>query len=104
MSLPMGYHFRPGTTADIPAITNLYLATFSHDRLLEIMFPTRRQHPAAVKTFLDRHFQRRWWTPRWRLTVLVDETLGVPVGFTWWLTPASEVTFWQKWLSPCTFL
>jgi hypothetical protein len=101
MSLPSGYHFRPGTTGDLGTITRLYLASFAHDRLVDMMFPQRREHPRAVEAFLLRHFQRRWWTSGWRLTVVVDETLGAPVGFTWWLKPRGEMSLWERWLSPC---
>ncbi|KAK9445603.1 acetyltransferase (GNAT) family domain-containing protein [Metarhizium brunneum] len=100
MALPGGYHLRAGTAADLRTVTGLYLAGFGHDGLLDIMFPGRRRHPDAVAAFLYRHFRRRWWTMGWRLTVVVDETLGVPVGFTWWLRPASQLTFWETWVSP----
>ncbi|KAK2593414.1 hypothetical protein QQS21_008902 [Conoideocrella luteorostrata] len=98
--LPPGYALRPGSPTDLASVTNLYLSTFGHDRMLDIMFPTRRQHPRDVQAFLYRHFQRRYWTLGWRLTVLVDETLDVPVGFTWWLRPKGDLSFWERWISP----
>jgi hypothetical protein len=65
------------------------------------MFPERHQYPKQVEAFLHHHFLKRMWTRGWLLTVVVDETLDVPVGLMWWLKPASKVTAWERWISPC---
>jgi hypothetical protein len=65
------------------------------------LFPKRHQYPKQVESFLHRHFLRRMWTNGWELTVVVDETLGVPVGFMWWLKPAAQLSVWERWISPC---
>ncbi|KAJ6440393.1 acetyltransferase (GNAT) family domain-containing protein [Purpureocillium lavendulum] len=100
MAVPAGYHLRPGLASDVNAIAALYRASFGGDSLLDVMFPTRAAYPRDFHTHLYRHFQSRWWTPGWYLTVLVDDTLAVPVGFTWWRRPLDQLSFAERWLSP----
>lgn len=101
VACPPGYHLRRGLSSDVDAVTSLYRASFGRDSLLDVLFPTRDAHPRDFHAHIYRHFQARWWTLGWDLTVLVDDALGVPVGFTWWRRPLDQLSFTERWLSPC---
>jgi hypothetical protein len=94
------YSIRPGRRSDVLYARDLYLPAFNGDMLLDIMFPTRHDHPASFSAHLLRLFVERWWTPNYDLTVCVDEN-DRPVGFTWWKRPNSQLSFYERWLSPC---
>lgn len=96
-----GYTLRPGLASDLPAVTRLYRAAFDGDAMLDILFPGRRARPHQLHAYLLRFFQWRWWTPGWSLRVLVDDVLGVPVGFAWWRRPVEELGWAERWLTPC---
>ncbi|GJN70881.1 hypothetical protein PLIIFM63780_002527 [Purpureocillium lilacinum] len=100
VACPPGYHLRRGLSSDVDAVTSLYRASFGRDSLLDVLFPTRDAHPRDFHAHIYRHFQARWWTLGWDLTVLVDDALGVPVGFTWWRRPLDQLSFAERWLSP----
>lgn len=94
------YSIRPGRRSDIPYARDLYLASFHGDMLLDILFPTRHDHPGSFAAHLHRLFVERWWTPNYDLAVCVDGN-DRPVGFTWWKRPNSQLSFYERWLSPC---
>jgi hypothetical protein len=95
------YRIRAGGLGDISAAVGIYAAAFDKDQVLDILFPARRQHPECVTTYLHRNFRNRYWTPNYRLTVLVGEADGQVAGFTWWKLPNSALSVWDRWLSPC---
>ncbi|KAI1015488.1 hypothetical protein LB504_011088 [Fusarium proliferatum] len=93
------YRIRPGTFFDVPATTRIYAASFSNEPLIDFFFPTRRQDPLSFFTWSCRRFQRRFWTPGYSLSVVVDKH-DHPVGLSWWKRPTQPLTLLQKLLSP----
>ncbi|KAF4456702.1 hypothetical protein F53441_1258 [Fusarium austroafricanum] len=93
------YRIRPGTFFDVPATTRIYAASFGNEPLIDFLFPSRRQDPLSFHTWGVRRFQRRYWTPGWSLTVVVDSH-DHPVGFSWWKRPFPSTSILQKLLSP----
>ncbi|EWG55374.1 hypothetical protein FVEG_13384 [Fusarium verticillioides 7600] len=93
------YRIRPGTFFDVPATTRIYAASFSNEPLIDFFFPTRRQDPLSFYTWSCRRFQRRYWTPGYSLSVVVDKH-DHPVGLSWWKRPTQPLTLLQKLLSP----
>ncbi|KAF5722696.1 5-carboxyvanillate decarboxylase [Fusarium mundagurra] len=93
------YRIRPGTFFDVPATTRIYAASFGNEPLIDFFFPTRRQDPLSFYTWCCRRFQRRYWTPGYSLSVVVDKH-DHPVGLSWWKRPAQPLTLLQKLLSP----
>ncbi|KAG4261762.1 hypothetical protein FPRO03_11231 [Fusarium proliferatum] len=93
------YRIRPGTFFDVPATTRIYAASFSNEPLIDFFFPTRRQDPLSFFTWSCRRFQRRYWTPGYSLSVVVDKH-DHPVGLSWWKRPTQPLTLLQKLLSP----
>lgn len=98
------YHIRPGGLLDVPRITDLYMSSFANDQILDIVCPNRHEHPQSLKTYVYRRWVERWWTPNYNLTVLADNATGTVVGFTWWKRPTSELSFYERWISPCRCL
>ncbi|RKL32790.1 hypothetical protein BFJ72_g10290 [Fusarium proliferatum] len=94
------YRIRPGTFFDVPATTRIYAASFSNEPLIDFFFPTRRQDPLSFFTWSCRRFQRRYWTPGYSLSVVVDKH-DHPVGLSWWKRRTQPLTLLQKLLSPC---
>ena len=94
-TVPVGFALRHGKRSDLSRLPGLYLSSFGYDSIIDIMFPGR---PASMRQHLYTHFAKRFWTPGWRLMVVEDKFLGVPVGFTWWQVPAS---FSERWLTLC---
>ncbi|KAF5613085.1 puromycin n-acetyltransferase [Fusarium tjaetaba] len=93
------YRIRPGTFFDVSATTRIYAASFSNEPLIDFFFPTRRQDPLSFYTWSCRRFQRRYWTPGYSLSVVVDKH-DHPVGLSWWKRPTQPLTLPQKLLSP----
>ncbi|KAF5552603.1 5-carboxyvanillate decarboxylase [Fusarium mexicanum] len=93
------YRIRPGTFFDVPATTRIYAASFGNEPLIDFFFPTRRQDPVSFYTWSCRRFQRRYWTPGYSLSVVVDKH-DHPVGLSWWKRPTQPLTLLQKLLSP----
>ncbi|KAF5648961.1 puromycin n-acetyltransferase [Fusarium sp. NRRL 52700] len=93
------YRIRPGTFFDVPATTRIYAASFSNEPLIDFFFPMRRQDPLSFYTWSCRRFQRRYWTPGYSLSVVVDKH-DHPVGLSWWKRPTQPLTLLQKLLSP----
>ncbi|KAM0557152.1 hypothetical protein ACHAPJ_005415 [Fusarium lateritium] len=93
------YRIRPGTSADVTVATDLYLRSFTKEKLLDFMFPTRHTDPTPLNMWVSRRFWLRYWTPEYVLTML-DDANGRPVAFTWWHRPTESLTFNERWLSP----
>lgn len=99
------YSIRPGFLADLPAAASLLCSAFAGDSLMDFLYPTRHDHPADFRTQVHRFFRTRYWTPGYFLTVIVDDANGgKPVGISWWRKPAGELSFYERWLSPCKCL
>lgn len=96
------YRLRPGYPSDVPHIVDIFLIAFGPDRLLDFVYPNRRENPEEVTAYMRRLFQTRWWTPNYDLQVVVGAADGIPVGFTWWKRPNSQLSFYESWISPCT--
>ena len=104
------YSLRAGRLADVSTVASLYTSAFAHDRITDIMFPSHRTHPRDYHETVRRLIQTRAWMPEYSLTVLVDRassssssssSSSTPVGFALWRRPESEVSFYERWLSPC---
>lgn len=96
------YSIRLGRASDVPAATSLLCSAFANDSLLDILYPTRHEHPADFQTSVYRLFHARYWTPGYSLSMLVDDSDGGrPVGFAWWRRPLEQLSFYERWLSPC---
>lgn len=96
------YRIRPGYASDIPAISTLFTAAFGGDSLMDILYPTRHAHPADFATSVYRLFRLRYWTPGYYLTLIVDDSRGSrPVGVSWWRRPLDQLSFYERWVSPC---
>lgn len=111
MKLPPQYYLRPGRRSDLTPATHIYQAAFDPDMLPDILFPSRHEHPQDFLAFLSRLFDDRYWSPQWILTVICGSSGSgdgggddAPVGFTWWKRPLSELSIWERWLSPCTHI
>ncbi|KAH7149529.1 hypothetical protein B0J13DRAFT_663284 [Dactylonectria estremocensis] len=119
------FHLSPGTFADIPAASNLYIQSFDKEPLLDYMFPGRHDDRAPFDTWILRRFRLRFWTKGYFLTMVfagdeddaedwIDEDdaaedkrelaqkpgRGRPVGFTWWHRPLESLSFQERWLTP----
>ncbi len=100
------YRIRPGRRSDLTQAVEIYEQSFSHDALIDILFPNRHEHPEALRTFIRRLFMERWWNPHFDLDVLMSTTANDPliVGFTWWKRPDSQLSFYERWVSPYAWL
>ncbi|KAF5981896.1 puromycin n-acetyltransferase [Fusarium coicis] len=100
---PPKYSVRPGTFFDVSATTRIYAASFGNEPLIDFFFPTRRQDPLSFYIWSCRRFQRRYWTPGYSLSVVVDKH-DHPVGLSWWKRPTQPLTLLQKLFTPCKVL
>jgi hypothetical protein len=97
------YRIRPGRLSDVRKVGAIYTASFHHDSLLDILFPRRHELPGDFAVYLPRLLSHRLWTPTYLFTVLADERDDEPVGFAMWKRPWEDLSFYEKWISPCTF-
>ncbi|KAI5462539.1 hypothetical protein BGZ63DRAFT_403756 [Mariannaea sp. PMI_226] len=74
MSPSQNYRLRPGTWSDLPVASDLYMASFDKEPLLDYMFPGRRANSEPFRIWIMRRFRMRYWTQGYFLTV-VDESL-----------------------------
>lgn len=101
MATTQPYRIRPGTLSDIPRAVQVYQAAFDHDRLFDFLFPNRHEHPEALCAHATRLFQSRWWTPNFDFYILAGVDDNQPAGLTWWKRPDSQLSFYERWVSPC---
>jgi hypothetical protein len=98
-SIPTPFRLRQGRYADVSQTAVIYVDAFRNEQLIEILFPGHHAHPKDLTRAIQRFFQTRYWTPGYRLTVLVDDT-NRALGFTWWRHPVNSLSLWDRWLSP----
>lgn len=106
------YTLRPGRDADVAAIADVYYAAFADhrpgalpDNLMDVLFgPSFRAHPSDTKALLAHIIAPRLWSVQYRLSVLVDDASGQVIGFVCFKRPLTEVSFYERWLSPRMFL
>lgn len=95
------YRIRPGFLSDVPHAVDIYMVSFANEGLIDILFPNRHTRPEALIAYVSRLFHSRWWSPNYDMHVLVGDADGRPVGFTWWKRPNSQLSFCERWISPC---
>lgn len=107
---PSTYTLRPGLVADVPSFARVYYDSFSDarpgastDNLMDILFGDFRKHPRDTRAVLDAMLRPRLWSLQYRMSALVDDATGHVVGFVCFKRPATEVSFYERWLSPRTF-
>ncbi|KAJ4128015.1 hypothetical protein NW768_008299 [Fusarium equiseti] len=94
------YRVRPGLYSDVSEVVKVWNAAFAKDQLMDILFPGRQTHPELLLAQITRRFYSRYWTPNFDLHVLVSTTDDKPVGLTWWKRPDSQLSFYERWISP----
>ncbi|GKT49081.1 puromycin N-acetyltransferase [Colletotrichum spaethianum] len=87
------FHIRPGTSDDLPAVVDIYMASFGHDWAVEKMQPHRHEFPEDWRAWAHRYFYARYWGPEQQLFyVLVIPDPSSASGeritaFAWWRRP-----------------
>ncbi|KZL85242.1 gnat family [Colletotrichum incanum] len=87
------FHVRPGTSADLPAVVDIYMASFGNDWTVQKMQPHRREFPEDWRAWAHRYFYARYWSPEQQLFyVLVIPDPSSATGeriaaFAWWRRP-----------------
>ncbi|GJC89143.1 puromycin N-acetyltransferase [Colletotrichum liriopes] len=87
------FHVRPGTSADLPAVVDIYMASFGNDWAVHKMHPRRREFPEDWRAWAHRYFYARYWGPEQQLFyVLVIPDPASATGeriaaFAWWRRP-----------------
>ncbi|KAK1967473.1 acetyltransferase [Colletotrichum sublineola] len=87
------FRIRPGTSADLPAVADIYMASFGDDWAVQKMHPRRREFPDDWRAWCHRFFYARYWGPEQQLfCVLVVPDLSSASGervvaFMWWRRP-----------------
>ncbi|KAH7184970.1 acyl-CoA N-acyltransferase [Fusarium flagelliforme] len=94
------YRVRPGLYSDVSEVVKVWNAAFAKDQLMDILFPGRQTHPELLLAQITRLFYSRYWTPNYDLHVLVSTTDDKPVGLTWWKRPDSQLSIYERWISP----
>ncbi|KAG8677785.1 hypothetical protein FPOAC2_03927 [Fusarium poae] len=94
------YRVRPGLYSDVSEVVKIWNAAFAKDQLMDILFPGRQIHPELMQAHITRLFYSRYWTLNYDLHVLTSTADNKPVGFTWWKRPDSQLSFYERWISP----
>lgn len=100
------FRLRPGSAADLTHAVRLYDACLGSDKLVELLFPRRKEDPAAFKTYLYRLYAKRYWAVEWMFTFVVNEGEDGDdevVGFACWKKPKEEISFGERWFTLCEF-
>ncbi|OAA77227.1 Acyl-CoA N-acyltransferase [Akanthomyces lecanii RCEF 1005] len=105
------YTLRPGLFADVPSFAHVYYDSFSDtrpgastDNLMDILFGDFRSHPRDTRAVLAAMLAPRLWSLQYRMSALVDDATDEVVGFVCVKRPATEISFYERWLSPQTWL
>ncbi|EHK27150.1 uncharacterized protein TRIVIDRAFT_34075 [Trichoderma virens Gv29-8] len=97
------FRLRPGTAADLAHAVRLYDICLGPDRLVELLFPGKKDDPEAYKKYLYRLYAKRYWSVEWMFTYVIKEggdAVGSEVvGFACWKRPMAEISFSERWLS-----
>lgn len=104
------FTLRPGVYGDLPAFAAVYYSSFSDtregasdDNLLDVLFEGHRDEPDAIREALQWMLTPRLWSLEYRMSALVDDADGKVVGFLCVKRPGSEVSFYERWISPGKF-
>ncbi|KAF9882246.1 acetyltransferase [Colletotrichum karsti] len=87
------FRVRDGTSADIPAAAEIFMAAFGDDWIANTMHPHRREFPDDWRAWANRFFYARYWGPEQQLFyVLTIPDPAAPSGerivaFAWWRRP-----------------
>ncbi|KAK2025287.1 acetyltransferase [Colletotrichum zoysiae] len=96
------FRIRPGTPADLPAVTDIYMASFGDDWAVQKMCPRRREFPDDWRAWAHRFFYARYWGPEQQLFYVLavpdpsssssSAAAAAPggeriVAFAWWRRP-----------------
>ncbi|KAL7913924.1 acyl-CoA N-acyltransferase [Trichoderma velutinum] len=97
------FRLRPGTAADLAHAVRLYDTCLGPDKLVELLFPGRKDDHEAFKTYLYRLYAKRYWAVEWMFTYVVKEggdAVGSEVvGFACWKRPKAEISFSERWFT-----
>lgn len=97
------YRVRPGLYSDVSEVVKVWNAAFAKEQLMDILFPGRQTHPELLLAQITRLFYSRYWTPNYDFHVLASTTDDKPLGLTWWKRPDSQLSFYERWISPCMY-
>ncbi|WYZ41770.1 hypothetical protein EsH8_V_000665 [Colletotrichum jinshuiense] len=102
------FRIRHGTSADIGAAVDIFMASFGNDWAVDKMHPRRREFPDDWRAAAHRTFYARYWGPEQQLF----NVLAVPdpsaaggeriVAFSWWRRPyptPAEKAATEGWLT-----
>lgn len=100
------FRLRPGSAADLAHAVRLYDACLGSDKLVSLLFPAKKDDPAAYKKYLYRLYAKRYWSVEWMFTFVVKEggdAVGGSevVGFACWKKPKTEISFSERWFTLC---
>ncbi|UKZ83314.1 hypothetical protein TrVFT333_011122 [Trichoderma virens FT-333] len=73
------FRLRPGTAADLAHAVRLYDICLGPDRLVELLFPGKKDDPEAYKKYLYRLYAKRYWSVEWMFTYVIKEE-AMPLG------------------------
>ncbi|KAL6856508.1 hypothetical protein J3F83DRAFT_769673 [Trichoderma novae-zelandiae] len=105
--MPPTFRLRPGTASDLPHAVRLYDACLGSDKLVELLFPRKKEDPESYKKYLYRLYARRYWSVEWTFTFVVEEggedqgesEDDAVVGFACWKRPSAEITLGERWFT-----
>ncbi|KAL6798454.1 acyl-CoA N-acyltransferase [Trichoderma sp. SZMC 28012] len=98
------FRLRPGSASDLAHAVRLYDACLGSDKLVSLLFPAKKDDPAAYKKYLYRLYAKRYWSVEWMFTFVVKEggdAVGGSevVGFACWKRPKTEISFSERWFT-----
>ncbi|KAH6609709.1 acyl-CoA N-acyltransferase [Trichoderma cornu-damae] len=104
--MPPAFRLRPGTASDLTHVVRLYDACLGSDKLVDLLFPLKKEDPAGYKTYLYRLYGKRYWSVEWAFTFLVrsggdggEREEEAVVGFACWKRARAEIGFGERWFT-----
>ncbi|KAJ6779437.1 hypothetical protein PWT90_05416 [Aphanocladium album] len=95
----------------MPAFAHAYYASFTDDRpgasddnLMDVLFGDYRKFANETKRLLAAMLTPRLWDLQYRMSALVEDETGDVVGFVCFKRPKCEISFYERWISPTTWL
>lgn len=101
------YTLRTTRWSDRDSLGRLYVSAFSsaNDNIIPVIFPSSATNHARLRSILSRIFEKRLFSPLdYAFKSVVRTSTGEVVGFSCVKPPKCDVTFYQRWLSPCKCL
>lgn len=99
------YTLRATRWSDRDSLGRLYVSAFSsaNDNIIPVIFPSSSTDAVRLRSILSRIFEKRLFSPLdYVFKSVVRTSTGEVVGFSCVKPPTCSVTFYQRWLSPCT--